>query len=98
MFIMNTRSTIAVMSNSGVSSCGLRGINWSKAESLRPKLAVCTARSRSASSLKKIEHANQPGAKRVLKSAHSGAEAGKHEIERNGSSEPHRRADQGDAD
>ena len=29
MFIMNTKSTIAVMSNSGVSLCGLRAIRSS---------------------------------------------------------------------
>ena len=49
MFIMNTRSTIAVMSNSGVSKSGLRAI--SSSEPGRSEIEAGTISSRAAPGL-----------------------------------------------
>src|SRR5215210_7061427 len=98
MFIMNTRSTMAVMSNSGGSGSSRRAMSWSAPDSPRLKLEDSMALARLGSSLEEVEDPHQAGAECVLQDANPSGEAGQHEIERNSSAEAHRRADEGDAD
>src|SRR6478609_9352461 len=98
MFIMNTRSTIAVMSNSGGSGSSRREKNPSDPGSPRLKLDDSMTRASLRSILEEVEDSHQAGAERILQYANSGREAGQHEIERDGGAETHRRAYERDTD
>src|SRR3954471_23539577 len=98
MFIMKTRSTMAVMSNSGGSGSSRREKSWSEPVSPRLKLDDSMDAHRSRSILEEVENAHQAGAEGILQNSNPGGETGEHEIEGDGGAESHRGAYQGDAD
>src|SRR3990172_11605149 len=98
MFIMNTKSTIAVMSNSGGSRCGWRRTRSSNPELPRPKRAASTASPHLAAGLEHVERTGQPGAERVLEAADAGRETCQQQVERDRRPQSHRRANQRDRD
>src|SRR4051794_3443491 len=83
MFIMNTRSTMAVMSNSGGSGSSRRAMSWSEPVSPRLKLddSMACLIYFLGSILEEVEDPHQAGAECVLQDANPRRETSQHKVE-----------------
>src|SRR6187549_3775924 len=98
MFIMNTRSIIAVMSKFA-SACTVRGTASGFSGSSRLgefEAEVMCSSGQSVAGAEVFEHLRQAGGQRLLKQPQPNRHAGQKVSQRDGGPQSHRRADQGD--